>query len=175
MRTCIPYNICKWASFYLLANVFFFFPSFVLVPLVLWKLCRDRGTTTGQDGLLAPWDGLILAAVLVFVDPDLRLCSPPVPFRVTLPAGFPETRTTSSLLGGEGPCESCFWDLVAHLHQAELSTTAASRPTGTAEPVSRVASGLSSCFEPNGVAEPSAGVLESFQSCISSWFVYPFP
>lgn len=56
MRTCIPYNICKWASFYLLANVFFFFPSFVLVPLVLWKLCRDRGTTTGQDGLLAPRD-----------------------------------------------------------------------------------------------------------------------
>lgn len=28
MRTCIPYNICKWASFYLLANVFFFFPLF---------------------------------------------------------------------------------------------------------------------------------------------------
>lgn len=76
--------------------------------------------------------GLIPAAVLVFVDPDLRLCSPPVPFRVTLPAGFPETRTISSLFVGEGPCGSCLRDPVAHLHRAELSPTAASRPTGTA-------------------------------------------
>lgn len=42
MRTCIPYNICKWASSYLLAIFFFFFFSFVPVPLVLWKHCHDR-------------------------------------------------------------------------------------------------------------------------------------
>ena len=196
MRTCIPYSICKWASFYLLAIFFFLLlfcagatcavealpwphPCATKVLMSSQPLCWNG--SWGQDGELTIQEmGWFLLQFLFLLLHNLRLYSPVSFLRVSLWAGLPKLGQ-SNISSGEGLSGSCLWDPVTRLHRAEqlsLAWVELADPTGTtnSQPsTSKVARGLSGCLGWNAFAELWAIVLKSPRSCVFLCFVYPFP
>lgn len=151
MRTCISYNICKWASFYLLA--IFFFPS---SPLCWCHLCCGSTAMTASpchqhaQVLTSSWTRC-WNRHRIGRSPCRRwgksccsfyfCCSiswgsaPQFPFlELACKLVLPELGW-SNISSGKGLSGSWFWDPVTHLHGAEQLSSAPAEltdPMGTA-------------------------------------------